>query len=130
MRTACPASSLFFGWVRLPFTRTSPLRMMRWMWLNERPGNRASKKRSTRMPVSSGVTLTVCTPAEKCTGLGAATGGGAIAGASRDGRAGKAGRAPPRLAERLPVRFTGKSDWRGLYFSLERSLLRSSRSRP
>ena len=64
MRTACPASSRFFGSVRLPFTRTSPLRMMRWMWLNDRPGKRASKKRSTRMPFSSGVTVTVCTPAE------------------------------------------------------------------
>ena len=40
---------------RLPFTRTSPLRMMRWMWLNDRPGNRASKKRSSRMPSSSPV---------------------------------------------------------------------------
>ncbi len=43
-------ASRAFGCVRLPFTRTSPLRMMRWMWLNDRPGNRASKKRSTRMP--------------------------------------------------------------------------------
>ena len=60
-----------FGCVRLPFTRTSPLRMMRWMWLNDRPGNRASKKRSTRMLFSSGVTATVCTPAENCAGLGA-----------------------------------------------------------
>ena len=47
---------------RLPFTRTSPLRMMRWMWLNDRPGKRASRKRSTRMPASSAVTATVCTP--------------------------------------------------------------------
>ena len=47
MRTACPASSRSFGCARLPFTRTSPLRMMRWMWLNDRPGKRASKKRST-----------------------------------------------------------------------------------
>jgi hypothetical protein len=66
MRTACPASSRAFGWVRLPFTRTSPLRMMRWIWLNDRPGNRASKKRSTRMPFSSAVTATFCTPAENC----------------------------------------------------------------
>ena len=58
---AWPASSRAFGSVRLPFTRTSPLRMMRWMWLNDRPGKRASKKRSTRMPSSSGVTVTVCT---------------------------------------------------------------------
>ena len=61
--------SRFFGCVRLPFTRTSPLRMMRWIWLNDRPGNRASKKRSTRMPFSSGVTATVCTPAENCARL-------------------------------------------------------------
>ena len=71
MRTACPASSRSFGWVRLPFTRTSPLRMMRWIWLNDRPGKRASKKRSTRMPDSSGVTVTVCTPAENCVAFGA-----------------------------------------------------------
>ena len=77
MRTDWPASSRAFGCVRLPFTRTSPLRMMRWIWLNDRPGNRPSKKRSTRMPFSSGVTATVCTPAEKCTGFGATTGGGA-----------------------------------------------------
>jgi len=32
MRMVCPACSRFFGWVRLPFTRTSPLRMTRWMW--------------------------------------------------------------------------------------------------
>ena len=61
MRTAWPASSRCFGSARLPFTRTSPLRMMRWMWLKESPGNRASKKRSTRMLASSGVTVTVCT---------------------------------------------------------------------
>src|SRR6188474_1914155 len=51
MRTACPASRRAFGCVRLPFTRTSPLRMMRWIWLKDRPGNRASKKRSTRTPL-------------------------------------------------------------------------------
>ena len=53
MRICWPTSSRSFGSARLPFTRTSPLRMMRWMWLNESPGNRASKKRSTRMPDSS-----------------------------------------------------------------------------
>ena len=77
MRTAWPPSSRAFGCVRLPFTRTSPLRMMRWMWLNDRPGKRASKKRSTRILFSSGVTVTVCTPAEYCAGFGAATEGGA-----------------------------------------------------
>jgi hypothetical protein len=35
------------------------LRMTRWMWENERPGNFASRNRSTRMPASSGVTATV-----------------------------------------------------------------------
>ncbi len=35
---------------------------MRWIWLNDRPGKRASKKRSTRMPLSSAVTTTFCTP--------------------------------------------------------------------
>ena len=43
MRTCCPTSSRSFVSTRLPFTRTSPLRTMRWMWLNDRPGNRASK---------------------------------------------------------------------------------------
>ena len=62
MRTACPAASRSFGCARLPFTRSSPLRMMRWIWENESPGNRASKKRSTRMPASSAATETVCTP--------------------------------------------------------------------
>ena len=38
MRTAWPASSRSLGCARLPFTRNSPLRMMRWMWLNDRPG--------------------------------------------------------------------------------------------
>ena len=81
MRTAWPLSSRAFGSVRLPFTRTSPLRMMRWMWLNDRPGKRASKKRSTRMPDSSGVTVTVCTAAENCAALAlASASGGAGAG--------------------------------------------------
>ena len=62
MRTCWPVSSRSFGSARLPFSRTSPLRMMRWMWLNDRPGNRASKKRSSRMPASSAATVTVCTP--------------------------------------------------------------------
>ena len=62
MRTVCPASSRFFGCVRLPLTRTSPLRMTRWMWEKLKPGNRASRKRSTRMPASSAVTATFCTP--------------------------------------------------------------------
>jgi hypothetical protein len=31
--------------------------MTRWMWEKLSPGNRASKKRSTRMPDSSGVTV-------------------------------------------------------------------------
>ena len=37
MRTVCPASSRFFGSVRLPLTRTSPLRMTRWMWEKLKP---------------------------------------------------------------------------------------------
>ena len=32
------------------------------MWVNDRPGKRASKKRSSRMPASSPLTVTVCTP--------------------------------------------------------------------
>ena len=38
MRIAWPFCSRSLGCARLPFTRTSPLRMMRWMWLNDRPG--------------------------------------------------------------------------------------------
>ena len=38
MRTACPACSRSLAVARLPFTRSSPLRMMRWMWENDRPG--------------------------------------------------------------------------------------------
>src|SRR5262249_31824175 len=62
MRTACPASSRCLGCARLPLTRNSPFRMMRWMWEKASPGNRASTKRSTRMPASSAVALVVCTP--------------------------------------------------------------------
>ena len=74
MRTAWPVSSRALGCVRFPFTRTSPLRMMRWMWLNDSPGKRASKKRSTRMLFSSGVTVTVCTPAEENVAFAATAG--------------------------------------------------------
>ena len=58
---AAPPPAAPLGSVRLPLIRNSPFRMTRWIWLNDSPGNRASKKRSTRMPVSSGVTATVCT---------------------------------------------------------------------
>ena len=61
MRTLCPSSSRSLLSARLPFTRSSPLRTMRWMWENDRPGKRASRKRSTRMLFSSAVTTTVCT---------------------------------------------------------------------
>src|SRR5262245_36844342 len=64
MRTACPASSRCLGCARLPLTRNSPFRMMRWMWEKASLGNRAATKRSTRMPASSAVTLVVCTPVE------------------------------------------------------------------
>ena len=37
MRTLCPASSRSLLSARLPFTRNSPLRTMRWMWENDRP---------------------------------------------------------------------------------------------
>src|SRR4029077_18527733 len=57
-----PASSLCLGCARLPFTRSSPFRMIRWIWENARPGKRASRKRSTRMPASSSLTFVVCTP--------------------------------------------------------------------
>jgi hypothetical protein len=56
--------------------------MMRWMWLNDSPANRASRKRSTRMPFSSGVTVTVWTAALNgaagfgSSSFGAATGAG------------------------------------------------------
>ncbi len=61
MRTLCPSSSRSLLSTRLPSTRSSPLRTTRWMWENDRPGKRASRKRSTRMLFSSAVTLTVCT---------------------------------------------------------------------
>ena len=75
MRICWPVSSRSFGSARLPFTLTSPLRMMRWMWLNDSPGKRASKNRSSRMPDSSALTVTVWT----------AVGSGAAAGASCGG---------------------------------------------
>ena len=56
-----PSSSRSLLSARLPLTRSSPLRTMRWMWENDRPGKRASRKRSTRMLFSSAVTTTVWT---------------------------------------------------------------------
>ncbi len=38
MRTPTPAFSRSFGSTRLPLTRTSPLRITRWMWLKDKPG--------------------------------------------------------------------------------------------
>ena len=61
MRMLCPSSSRSLLSARLPLTRSSPLRTMRWMWENDRPGKRASRKRSTRMLFSSAVTTTVWT---------------------------------------------------------------------
>ena len=61
MRMLCPSSMRSLLSARLPLTRNSPLRTMRWMWENDRPGKRASRKRSTRMLFSSAVTTTVCT---------------------------------------------------------------------
>ncbi|MEY9128193.1 hypothetical protein ABIA09_007755 [Bradyrhizobium yuanmingense] len=61
IRTLCPSSSRSLLSTRLPSTRSSPLRTTRWMWENDRPGKRASRKRSTRMLFSSAVTVTVCT---------------------------------------------------------------------
>ena len=110
MRTCWPASSRSLGSARLPFTRTSPLRMMRWIWLNEGPGKRASKKRSTRMPASSPVTVTVWTPVTT-SGSGAGSGFGAggasrrgrdsNGGGSRGGRDSKAGRSRDLRASKL-----------------------------
>ena len=82
MRICWPVSRRSFGSARLPFTRTSPLRMMRWMWLNESPGNRCSKKRSSRMPPSSAETVTVWTPVA-ISGSGA--GSGLASGSARRG---------------------------------------------
>ncbi len=48
MRTPCPSSSRSLLSARLPSTRSSPFRTMRWIWENDRPGNRASRNRSTR----------------------------------------------------------------------------------
>ncbi len=42
-RLPCFEAALGLG--AFAVTRTSPLRIMRWIWLNDRPGNRASKKR-------------------------------------------------------------------------------------
>src|SRR2546421_368027 len=53
MRTPRPLSHLFFGCARFPFTPRSPFWVIRWMCENDSPGNRASRKRATRMPVSS-----------------------------------------------------------------------------
>jgi len=44
MRMLCPSSSRSLLSARLPLTRSSPLRTMRWMWENDRPGKRASRK--------------------------------------------------------------------------------------
>ena len=46
-----PASSRSLLSARLPLTRNSPLRTMRWIWLKESCGKRASRKRSIRMLV-------------------------------------------------------------------------------
>ena len=61
MRMLCPSSIRSLLSARLPLTRSSPFRTMRWMWENDRPGKRASRKRSTRMLFSSAVTTTVWT---------------------------------------------------------------------
>ena len=39
MRTVCPASRRSLPSTRLPSTRSSPLRTMRWIWVKESPGN-------------------------------------------------------------------------------------------
>ena len=73
------------------------------MWLNESPGNRASKNRSSRMPDSSGLMVTVCTPVATCgAGAGATTGGAGV----RCGGRGSARASRPRggYDGRSPVR--------------------------
>ena len=59
MRTDCPGARRSLPSTRLPSTRSSPLRMTRWICENENPENSA-RKRSTRMPASSAETATVC----------------------------------------------------------------------
>ncbi len=61
-RTLMPGSSRSFGLARLPSTRSSPLRTMLWTRVKGRNGKRAVRKRSMRMPASSGSTVRVCTP--------------------------------------------------------------------
>ncbi len=43
MRMLCPSSIRSLLSARLPLTRSSPFRTMRWMWENDRPGKRASR---------------------------------------------------------------------------------------
>ncbi len=90
----CPSSIRSLLSARLPLTLSSPFRTMRWMCENDRPGKRASRKRSTRMPFSSAVTVTVWTlvgngVATASLGGSAATGVGFSSGlaTTRGGRA-------------------------------------------
>ena len=64
IRTACPGDNLSLVSTRLPSTRNSPLRTIRWIWLNGNFGKCASRKRSTRISASSAVTVIVWTPTE------------------------------------------------------------------
>src|ERR1700727_989187 len=96
MRMLWPSSIRSLLSARLPLTRNSPLRTTRWIWENDRPGKRASRKRSTRMLFSSAVTTTVWTLVGSGTGSGAIFSGSATNGAGLAGcRAAKRGGLPP-----------------------------------
>ena len=101
--------------------RSSPLRTMRWMWVKASCGKRATRKRSTRIPASSGSTTRVCTPvasvslrrrprrglrrrARRRCGLRAAcaAGTGACGGRARARLRRRARAAPCRAARRCP----------------------------
>ena len=93
---------------------------MRWIWENDSPGNRASRKRSTRMPFSSAVTTTVCT----LVGSGGASVtifSGSGGGAGRIARGGRAGEPNVRAGGRPGRALCGRSEAGRSVRSLERS---------
>ena len=131
MRTLWPALRRSLLSARLPSTRNSPFRTMRWMCENDSPGKRASRKRSTRMLSSSGVTVTVCTLVGKLVGKAACALAARSPASSRGGRRVRGDSASPvrRFASlrgdngaalrvaflapagRLPARFASRSDF-------------------
>ena len=107
---------------------------MRWIWLNDYVSGKPRLEETwvdAYISFSSGVTVTFCTAEEKNVGLGGAAGGGATTG-SRGARSGKPRPLPlPRFSEGLLTR-SGllRTVSRSSNRFFERSLLRSSRSRP